>query len=65
MKPFISSSTQPSLHSAGHPAPASQPPLSAEPINLEEESVAGEEDPGAALDLPTEGPGNATPDNKN
>lgn len=30
-----------------------QSPSSPAPVNLEEESVAGEEDPGAALDLPT------------
>lgn len=29
-----------------------QSPPSPAPVNLEEESVAGEEDPGAALDLP-------------
>jgi len=41
------------MNSAG---PASQSASTPEPVNLEEESVAGEEDPGAALDLPQSPP---------
>jgi len=40
-------------------SPPQQPPPEAAPVDLSEESVAGEEDPGAALDLlwPTQEPG--------
>jgi hypothetical protein len=48
MKPSATRPAKSPMNSAG---PASQSASTPEPVNLEEESVAGEEDPGAALDL--------------
>lgn len=53
MNRSTSPSTPLPLRSAAHSTRESQSPPSPAPVNLEEESVAGEEDPGAALDLPT------------
>jgi hypothetical protein len=62
MKPSASPSTPLSQQSSSPSANATNSPQSAEPVNIEEESVAGEEDPGAALDLTAVPPVKATSD---